>query len=128
MKKFKTCLVTTLIVVVGLSGCTSYNGINLHKQTYQSVNRFSAEPPLWKGDKIRYELKSGQKGTMTISSVTPDTLLAEDGKVIELNNIASLERKDLARAKTAAAGLSASALFFVILVSAGLASALISAG
>ncbi|MFS2225198.1 hypothetical protein [Pantoea sp. B65] len=100
MKMLSVILISALF----LAGCTSYNAINLHKEnTGSDYTYYKMQPPLYVGDKVKYSLKDGSKGELTVQKIEPNYLVGNSGQVIPLSELSSLERKDLSKGKTAAA-------------------------
>lgn len=52
---------------------------------------------------MQYSLRNGSSGTLTVKRTTPQTLISEDGLVINLSDLVSLKRKEISKGKTAAA-------------------------
>lgn len=109
--KHTSILPAMIIAALTLSGCTSYNSLQLSKQQLPAVSTqtstpytyYKIDPPLYNGDVVQYVLQSGEKGTITVKKTTPQTLISDDGRVINLSDLASLKRKDISKGKTAAA-------------------------
>jgi hypothetical protein len=74
------------------------------------------------GDRVRLRTADGQVHAITVAAVKPDALVAGDGRRFALREIASLERKALAKGRTIAlitvVGLAV--LFVVVLANAPL--------
>lgn len=109
--KFTTLYSAIIIAALTLSGCSSYNALQLSKQQLPEVSNptstpytyYKIDPPLYNGDVVQYELQNGSSGTMTVKKTTPQTLISDKGLVINLSDLASLKRKDISKGKTAAA-------------------------
>ncbi|WON78033.1 hypothetical protein [Serratia sp. UGAL515B_01] len=134
MKLKKLCGVAMVLATLMTSGCHSYDSVQLNKQQLgESYNYYELQPPLYAGDEIRYQLKDGKKGELKVAKKEPNTIVGENGEVIQISEIASLERKDLSKTKTAAAvggGVAATTAVIVVLavsVTAGLVAVFASA-
>ncbi|PIJ50338.1 hypothetical protein BL250_13865 [Erwinia sp. OLTSP20] len=93
-------LITTMMIT---SGCHSYYGVNVHQQSLNNGRDYLLQPPLYSGDKIRYQLKNGDKGTLTVSRSDPQNIYADDGRVLPVSQISQLEKREISNGKTAAA-------------------------
>ncbi|WP_437608641.1 hypothetical protein [Erwinia sp. V71] len=127
MKRIRGLSLVILLVVMSVSGCSTWNSVQLRKQNINSgYIAYQLAPPLYTGDKIKYRLKSGGEGEMTVAKVGPDSLQGEKGQTIALSDIASLERKNFAKGKTAAVvggGAVTTAVIISVIMVAGLAAA-----
>ncbi|MFC0229422.1 hypothetical protein [Serratia aquatilis] len=104
MKLKKICGVAMVLATLATSGCHSYNSVELKKQQIgEGYNYYELQPPLYAGDELRYKLKDGTEGELKVAKKEPSTIVGENGAVIPISEIASLERKDLSKTKTAAA-------------------------
>jgi hypothetical protein len=107
--KHTLLLSSVIVAILSVSGCSSYKSLELSQQ---QVHTFSAssdyiyykiDPPLYGGDVVQYSLRNGSSGTLTVKRTTPQTLISEDGLVINLSDLVSLKRKEISKGKTAAA-------------------------
>lgn len=130
MKKNTNLPVILLLGALTLTGCSTYRDIGVHHQTTGATD-YQTAPPLWKGDRVRYTLKDGRKGETVIQSVYSRSLIGQDGTMVPLDQVVTLERKEISGGKTAAAagaGIGVGAIVVVTVLSVGLASALVAAG
>lgn len=128
MKKYLNLATIPLLATLALTSCSTYSDISVHHQTSGS---YQTEPPLLKGDRVRYILKDGQQEETIIQSVNSRYLISQDDVQIPLEQIITLERKKVSYGKTAAvtgAGIGVGAIVVVTILSVGLATALIAAG
>ncbi|WP_345830773.1 hypothetical protein AAGR22_05375 [Erwinia sp. HDF1-3R] len=131
MRKIKSLHIIALIITLGLTGCSTYRNIGVLHQTTQTAASYQTVPPLWKGDRVRYILKDGRKGEAVIQSVNSSSLIGQDSAMVPLEQVVTLERKEVSGGKTAAAtgtGLVIGAIVVATVLSVGLATALITAG
>ncbi len=99
--KHTSILPAMIIAALTLSGCTSYNSLQLSKQQLPAVSTqtstpytyYKIDPPLYNGDVVQYVLQSGEKGTITVKKTTPQTLISDDGRVINLSILPHLNAK-----------------------------------
>ncbi|PKE28480.1 hypothetical protein CWS43_20830 [Rahnella sp. AA] len=126
--KHTLLLSSVIITAMTLSGCSSYNSLELSQQQVHSSSTsadytyYKIEPPLYDGDVVQYSLRDGSRGTLTIKRTTPQTLMGDDGHVINLSELVSLKRKEISKGKTAAAvGTGAAATVVVVAAVVGLA-------
>lgn len=130
MKKNKRLQVIFLFGALTLTGCSTYRDIGVHHQTTGVVN-YQTAPSLWKGDRVRYALKDGRKGEMVIQSTNNRSLIGQDGTMVPLEQVVTLERKEVSGGKTVAAagaGIGVGAIVVVTVLSVGLVTALVAAG
>lgn len=137
--KFTSLSSGIIIVALTLSGCSSYNALQLSKQQLPEVSTpsstpytyYKIDPPLYSGDVVQYELHNGSSGTMTVKKISSQTLISDKGLIINLSELASLKRQDISKGKTAAAvgtGVATTvvvaAVVFTVAVGAGFAAML----
>ncbi|MBP2170202.1 PBP1b-binding outer membrane lipoprotein LpoB [Erwinia toletana] len=92
---------TIMLSIFLLGGCTSYNSVQLRQEQIGSqYSYYKTEPPLYTGDIIKYKLKEGGSGQITIEKIEPNSIIANNGQVIPFAQIVSIERKDLSKTKT----------------------------
>ncbi|MCU5771957.1 hypothetical protein N5923_00395 [Erwiniaceae bacterium BAC15a-03b] len=122
-------IISIIMLSILLSGgCTSYNAVQLKpEQIGSQYSYYKTEPPLYVGDIIKYKLKSGDSGQVTIEKIEPNSIVANNGQVIPLSQIASIERKDLSKTKTSAL-VGGSAVTVAIVVAIGVAVVAIAKG
>ncbi|SRR5471030_533428 len=107
--KYKSVIPVIIISMLTMTGCSSYNSLKLSKQELEKnslsspYTYYKIDPPLYNGDVVQYSLRSGDSATITIKKTTPQTLVSDEGQVINLGDIASLKRKEISKGKTAAA-------------------------
>ncbi|KOC89970.1 hypothetical protein [Winslowiella iniecta] len=122
MKFKKSISAVMLLAALTMSGCSSYNSVRLNQDKIGSdYSYYKMDPPLYVGDKIKYKLKDGREGELTVGKVEPNTIVSDSGKVVAISDIASLERKDFSKGKTASlvgGGFAATTVILVVLVSA----------
>ncbi|WP_242512501.1 hypothetical protein [Serratia marcescens] len=86
-----------------LAGCTNYHDVALQqKETGLNSQYYLLQPPVYVGDQLKYGLKDGSGGELTVAKVEPKDLVADSGKIIPLSQLSFLQRKDLSTGKTAA--------------------------
>ncbi|EFH5761828.1 hypothetical protein [Escherichia coli] len=130
MIKNKRKLLTTLILSLVLCGCQSYQGVNIQQKNLERSTYYLTEPPIYAGDLIKYKLKSGSEGEMTVSNVTPQYINGINNQSIPMGEIISLEKKELSKTKTGAAvagGVTATVVIIGLVTTLAVGSALIAA-
>lgn len=129
MKLKKICGVTMVLATLATSGCHSYNSVELKKQQLgESYNYYELQPPLYSGDEVRYKLRDGTEGELKVAKKEPSTIVGENGAVVPISEIASLERKDLSKTKTAAAvggGVAVTAMVVYVVLAVAITSSVI---
>lgn len=122
MKFKKSISAVMLLAALTMSGCSSYNAVQLNRDKIGSdYSYYKMDPPLYIGDKIKYKLKDGKEDELTVGKVEPNTIVSDTGKVIAISDIASLERKDFSKGKTASlvgGGVAATTVILIVMVSA----------
>lgn len=130
MIKNKRNLLITLILSLVLCGCQSYQGVNIKQKKLERSTYYLTEPPIYAGDLIKYKLKSGSEGEMTVSNVTPQYINGINNQSIPMGEIISLEKKELSKTKTGAAvagGVTATVVIIGLVTTLAVGSALIAA-
>ncbi|EFO1265835.1 hypothetical protein OM252_19700 [Escherichia albertii] len=130
MIKNKRKLLTTLILSLVLCGCHSYQGVNIKQKNLERSTYYLTEPQIYSGDLIKYKLKSGDEGEMTVSKVTPQYISGINNQSIPMGEIISLEKKELSKTKTGAAvagGVTATVVIIGLVTTLAVGSALIAA-
>ncbi|WP_059276266.1 hypothetical protein [Escherichia albertii] len=130
MIKNKRKLLTTLILSLVLCGCHSYQGVNIKQKNLERSTYYLTEPQIYSGDLIKYKLKSGDEGEMTVSKVTPQYINGINNQSIPMGEIISLEKKELSKTKTGAAvagGVTATVVIIGLVTTLAVGSALIAA-
>ncbi|AGB84047.1 hypothetical protein D781_3853 [Serratia sp. FGI94] len=123
MKRVITLLA---VVVILLSGCTSYRHVKLENQPLNNGSYYLTEPPIYAGDKIKYQLMNGEKGEMSVVQVTPQSIIGNNHVTIPLSQIDMLEKQEVSTAKTGAAvggGAVAIGVILTAVLAVGLATA-----
>lgn len=83
-----------------LAGCTTYHDVALQqKETGLNSQYYLLQPPVYVGDQLKYGLKDGSGGELTVAKVEPKDLVADSGKIIPLSQLSFLQRKDLSTGK-----------------------------
>lgn len=101
-----------------MTGCTSYNPVQLRQQQLNnSYTYYKIDPPLYAGDVVQYKLKNGYHSTITVQSIQPQGLRSSSGQFIPYKDMVSLERKDISKGKTAAAVGAGAGATAVVLIS-----------
>lgn len=124
-------LAVLMATVMMLNGCTSYNAVKVSNKPLGSSTYFLTEPPLYAGDKIRYQLKDGRKGEMTVDHLTPEAIVGQNGVMLPASELSALEKQDISGTKTGAAvggGVAVTAVVLVVLLASALTGAIIAAG
>ncbi|MBH2559844.1 hypothetical protein I5O93_11430 [Serratia ureilytica] len=86
-----------------LAGCTTYHDVALQqKEAGLNSPYYLLQPPVYVGDQLKYGLKDGSGGELTVAKVEPKDIVADSGKIIPLSQLSFLQRKDLSTGKTAA--------------------------
>lgn len=120
-------LLVLIAMVVTLNGCTSYNAVKVSNQSLSNSTYFLTEPPLYTGDKIRYQLKDGEKGDMTVARLTPQAIVGQNGMALHASDIISLEKQEFSGTKTGAAvggGVAATTVVIMSIVCTSIVSSL----
>lgn len=133
MKYQKTMAGMMVITVMMMTGCSTYNPVQLRQhQLARNYTYYLLDPPLYEGDVVQYKCKDGSQDTVTIQKVTPHSLITSTDQVIPLADLTALEKKDISKGKTAAAvgagvGVTAVAIaaIFAATLSAGLAAMIV---
>ncbi|ORM60455.1 hypothetical protein HA45_21845 [Pantoea rodasii] len=101
-----------------LAACHSYEGVRLSHPSDQNLNSyFILTPAIGAGDNIRYELMDGTKQEAVVSSVNGKTINLVDGKIVQISQIKSLDKKEFSGGKTAAVVGGSAATVAIIWVS-----------
>src|SRR5688500_20111226 len=106
------CAVTALAVAT--ASCSSWHKVPV-------VQTSPGQPIAWQvkaGDTIFVTLRDGGSTVLKVQSVTPDAIIASDGRRFEHTNITSVERRGFSPGKTAGA-VGVAAIAFVLVVAAG---------
>lgn len=111
-------------VVMMLNGCTSYNAVKVSQPSINNSKYFLTNPPLYAGDKIRYQLRDGKKGDMTVARLTPQTIVGQNGVNLPASDLNSLEKEEISGVKTGTA-VGGGVVAVGVIFSAFLASALV---
>lgn len=131
MKLKKSVTSVMLLAALTLSGCSSYNSVRLDPQKIGSeYTYYKMEPPLYVGDNVKYKLKDGSEGELTVAKIAPTTLTGDSGKTVSLADISRLERKDVSKGKTAAlvgGGVATTMIVVVAVVTVGIFAAIAAA-
>lgn len=100
--KYTKLLARLLIVpIMTLSGCSSYNPVQLHHEKLSDhYSYFKITPPLYAGDVVELKHKNGSQENVTVQSTTPHAIVSTSGQTIEFADITSLKRKDFSIGKT----------------------------
>ncbi|MEL5325059.1 hypothetical protein [Serratia ureilytica] len=86
-----------------LSGCSTYHDVALQqKEAGLNSPYYLLQPPVYVGDRLKYGLKDGSGGELTVAKVKPKDIVADSGKIIPLSQLSFLQRKDISEGKTAA--------------------------
>lgn len=109
-------LAAVMATVMMLNGCTSYNAVKVSNKPLGNSTYFLTEPPLYAGDKIRYQLKDGRKGEMTVDHLTANAIVGQNGVTLPASELSALERQDISGAKTGAAVGGGVAVTMVVVV------------
>ncbi|MBH3000759.1 hypothetical protein I5M74_24615 [Serratia marcescens] len=111
-------LMTGLVLVISLvmNGCHSSQHISLKQQPFGEGHYYITEPPLYAGDKIKYQLKTGQKGELTVESISPQSIIGTNHITLPLNQLSSLEKREISKTKTGAAVVGGTAVATVAIV------------
>ncbi|HEM8722211.1 hypothetical protein [Enterobacter hormaechei] len=120
-----------VLIVLALSGCSSYQHVTLRQESGLTGEVWRTTPPLTAGDHIQYSLKDGSEGEIVFRHITDETLTAQDGSSIPLGQVVKLEKKQFSGGKSVAAtgaGIGVVAIVVVGVMAAGLATALVAAG
>lgn len=125
-------LLTGFILAISLilNGCHSYQNISVKPQSLGESHYYLTEPPLYAGDKIKYQLKTGQRGELTVASVTPQSISGTNHITLPMNHLISLEKKEISKTKTGTAvagGTAVMAVAVVVMVSLAIGGALAAA-
>lgn len=131
MSGINVAIPITLVLVLGVSGCSSYKGVTITNKSGARAIVAQVDSPLAEGDRLRYELKNGDDGEILLHAIEGKVLVGQDGANVSLDEIAKLERKEFSVGKTAAAtgaGIGVAAVTFIFIGVAGLVSALVAAG
>ncbi|SFN06633.1 hypothetical protein SAMN05216516_102180 [Izhakiella capsodis] len=118
MKSVKTLSTMLITMTLLTTGCHSYYGVNVRQQSLNNGSYYLMQPPLYSGDKIRFQLKSGEKGELTVSRTDPQNIYADDGRVVPVSQISSLEKREVSNGKTAAVVGGSSAVLVIVLFAA----------
>ncbi len=121
----KSAITLLMVAVMVLSGCSSYKKIKVEKEPTLNSHYFLTEPPLYVGDKIKYQLKDGRKGELSIDKITAQEIWGNNTR-LPLSQISMLEKKDISTAKTGAAiggGAIAIGVILTVMLATGLAAA-----
>ncbi|WP_261455390.1 hypothetical protein [Serratia ficaria] len=120
-------LMLLMAMLVALNGCTSYHAVAVGHKPLSHSTYLVTDPPLYAGDKIRYQLNNGQKGEMVVARLTPQAIVGQNGATLSAAELSSLEKQAVSAAKTGAAvggGIAATTLVVAILT-VSLASAMV---
>ena len=127
-KSLLTSLVLTTTLI--LSGCHSYHAVNMERKPLGEGHYYLTNPPLYSGDKIKYRLKTGEEGVMTVATVSPNSINGTDNVTLPLEQLSSLEKQEISKSKTGAAvagGVSATVVAIALVVVVSLSGAVMSA-
>ena len=124
--------VLLMMLVLNLIAGSSSHSVNIRKDpnTNQMLTRWETTPPLKKGDHLQYTLKNGSKGKIDFKEISNGNLNGLNGSSLPLDQIASLERKEVSKGKTAAAvgaGVGVTAIIITIVIAVGIGSLLVAA-
>lgn len=102
--KIKAIIVMSLVVIFSvLSGCSTYNPVNLQKKSISPKNSYyDFQPAIYVGDNLKYSLLNGDHGELTVVKIEPTRITGDNGRVVPLAELSFLERKDISTGKTAA--------------------------
>ncbi|EGV2900765.1 hypothetical protein LDT72_004552 [Salmonella enterica] len=102
--KIKAIIVMSLVVIFSvLSGCSTYNPVNLQKKSISPKSSYyDFQPAIYVGDNLKYSLLNGDHGELTVVKIEPTRITGDNGRVVPLAELAFLERKDISTGKTAA--------------------------
>lgn len=120
-------LMLLVAMLMTLNGCTSYNAVTVSHKPLSHSSYIVTDPPLYAGDKIRYQLNNGHKGEMVVARITPQAIVGQNGVTLPAADLGSLEKQAVSAAKTGAAvggGIAATTLVVAILT-VSLASAMV---
>lgn len=125
-------LMTGLVLAIPLvlNGCHSSQNISVKQQPLGEGHYYLTEPPLYAGDKIKYQLKTGQKGELTVASVSPQSINGTNHITLPLNQLSSLEKTEISKTKTGAAvvgGTAVAAVAVVVVLSLAIGGAFVAA-
>ncbi|CAI0757468.1 hypothetical protein [Serratia grimesii] len=91
------------LVMFSLCGCTTYNPVALQqKDIGQDGHYYHLQPQVYIGDHLKYGLKDGSGGEISVAKIEPNAIIADTGKIIPFTQISFLERQDISKGKTAA--------------------------
>ncbi|OON42015.1 hypothetical protein BTJ39_02340 [Izhakiella australiensis] len=130
MKQLKTLSAALIAATLIISGCHSYYGVNVRQQSLNNGSYYLMQPMLYSGDKVRYQLKNGATGELTVSRTDQQNIYGDDGSVVAVSQISKLEKRGISDGKTAAAVGGGSVVLVAILFTAflGIAVAGVMAG
>ncbi|HHR6132347.1 TPA: hypothetical protein ACS72K_004013 [Providencia alcalifaciens] len=117
----KSLLLPSLCLTLFLTGCTSYQNIEL------PIASKTSPLPFQDGDTIRYRLHDGPWQESRIMTLNHQQFTDTQGKTVMLSHLSSIEKKEISATKTTAAiGIGGLLAITVIIgiTAAGLASAL----
>lgn len=117
-------LIMLTAVMMMLNGCSSYNTVKVSQPSINNNTYFLTDPPLYAGDKIRYQLRDGKKGDMTVARLTPQTIIGQNGVSLPASDLNSLEKEEISGVKTGTA-VGGGVVAVGVIFSAFLASALV---
>lgn len=102
--KIKAIIVMSLVVIFSvLSGCSTYNPVNLQKKSISPKSSYyDFQPAIYVGDNLKYSLLNGDHGELTVVKIEPTRITGDNGRVVPLAELSFLERKDISTGKTAA--------------------------
>lgn len=102
--KIKSIKVILFMIIFSvLSGCSTYNPVNLQKKSISPKSSYyDFQPAIYVGDHLKYGLLNGDHGEITVAKIEPNRITGDNGRVITLSKLSFLERKDISTGKTAA--------------------------
>ena len=110
------CAVTALAVAT--ANCSSWHKVPV-------VQTSPGQPIAWQvkaGDTIFVTLRDGGSTVFKVQSVTPDAIIASDGRRFERTNITSVERRGFSLGKTVVLGALGAVVAYYILLAAAFSS------
>ena len=130
MKIHMKSSILLLIIVTALSGCTSFHSVEMKPKKINDVTYYLMDPPVYAGEKVKYQLKDGRQGEFVVQTVTPKTISGNNGVTLESSDIKSLEKEEVSKVKTGAAvggGIAVTTGVVVSLIAVSLGSAIVAA-